>query len=248
MTVHLVGAGPGDVELLTLRAARLIGEADAVVHDRLVGAEILSLIPASAEVYDVGKTPGRPGSTQEDINDLLVCLGRRLGSVVRLKGGDPFVFGRGGEEQTACRDVGIDVTVVPGISSAIAAPASAGVSVTGRGVSSGVCIVSAHQDPASCEIDWAALAASGLTITVLMGARRARAVATALLSGGRPASEPVAVVTDASRPGEAQWFGTLGELGLEPVPSPSVIVIGPAAVRPPAHAGVNSESLLAAGG
>ena len=170
MTVHLVGAGPGDPELLTLRAARLLASADAVVHDRLIGPEILSLVSPSAERYDVGKSPGRPGPSQEEINDLLVCIGRRLSTVIRLKGGDPFMFGRGIEEQRACLTAGIDVSVVPGISSATAAPSGAGISVTERGVSSGVCIVTAHQDPASSAIDWGALAASGLTITVLMGA------------------------------------------------------------------------------
>lgn len=229
MTVHLVGAGPGDVDLLTLGAARLLATADAVIFDRLVGPDILALVAPSAERYDVGKAPDRPSPSQAEINDLLVCVGRRLDTVVRLKGGDPFMFGRGVEEQRACREAGIEVAVVPGISSAIAAPSGAGISITERGVSSGVCIVTAHQDPASADIDWGALAASGLTITVLMGARRARSVAQALLAGGRPADEPVAVITNASRRDETRWHGTLAELGVEPVPSPSVLVIGKAA-------------------
>lgn len=233
MTVHLVGAGPGDVELLTLRAARLLAEADAVVFDRLVGPDILGLVAPAAERYDVGKVPGGLGPSQSEINDLLVSVGQRLECVVRLKGGDPFVFGRGVEEQRACHEAGVEVRVVPGISSALAAPGGAGISVTERGVSSGVCIVTAHQDPGSSEIDWAALAASGLTVTVLMGARRARLVAEAMLAGGRPASEPVAVIHNASRRDEAHWRGTLAELGIAPVPSPSVIVIGPAAAEIP---------------
>ena len=226
MTVHLVGAGPGDVELLTLKAARLLANADAVVYDRLVGPDVLDLIGPSAERYNVGKTPGRPGPSQGEINDLLCLLGCRLGSVVRLKGGDPFMFGRGIEEQRACLGAGIDVSVVPGISSSIAAPAAAGVSITERGVASGVCIVTAHQDPGSDRIDWNSLAKSGLTITVLMGATRARDVARALLLGGRPPETPVVVVTNASRPEETRWFGTLATLGLQPVRSPSVLVIG----------------------
>lgn len=229
MTVHLVGAGPGDIELLTMKAARLLATADAVVFDRLVGPEILALIPHSAGRYEVGKSPGEPGPTQDHINDLLVCLGRRLETVVRLKGGDPFIFGRGIEERRACVDAGVDVQVVPGISSSMAAPAVAGISVTERGVSSGVCIVTAHQDPSSDEIDWHSLAACGLTITVLMGARRARQVAEALIAGGRSIDEPVAVITNASRADESRWHGTLATLGLETVPSPSVIVIGPVA-------------------
>lgn len=231
MTVHLVGAGPGDVELLTLKAARLLAGADAVVFDRLVGPDILDLIAPSAERYDVGKAPSVPGPSQEEINDLLCSLGRRLDTVVRLKGGDPYLFGRGIEEQRACLDAGVAVAVVPGISSAIAAPASAGISITERGVSSGVCVVTAHQDPASDSIDWDALASSGLTITVLMGAKRARRVADALVRGGRSPSTPVAVITNATRPDEARWFGTLATLGVDPVPSPSVLVIGDVAAQ-----------------
>ncbi len=231
MTVHLVGAGPGDVELLTLKAARLLATADAVVFDRLVGPDVLELIGPSVERYDVGKSPGRPGPTQAEINELLCALGRRLDTVVRLKGGDPFMFGRGIEEQRACVASGLEVAIVPGISSSLAAPAVAGVSATERGVASGVCIVTAHQDRTSDQIDWPCLARSGLTITVLMGARRARAVAEALISGGRPPGTPVVVVTNATRPNESRWFGTLSTLGLEPVPSPSVLVIGDVAAR-----------------
>ncbi len=233
MTVHLVGAGPGDVELLTLKAARLLSSAGAVVFDRLVGPGVLDLIGPSAERYNVGKAPGQPGPSQDEINDLLCSLGRRLGSVVRLKGGDPFMFGRGIEEQRACLAAGVDVSVVPGISSSIAAPAAAGVSITERGVASGVCIVTAHQDPRSDRIDWTALAQSGLTITVLMGAKRARRVAEALISGGRSPDTPVVVVTNATRPDETQSFGTLSTLGLKPVPSPSVLVIGDVAATAP---------------
>lgn len=226
MTVHLVGAGPGDVGLLTLKAAGLLANADAVVFDRLVGPDVLELIRPSAERYNVGKSPGRPGPSQDEINDLLCSLGHRLDVVVRLKGGDPFMFGRGIEEQRACHAAGVDVSIVPGISSSIAAPAAAGVSITERGVSSGVCIVTAHQDPGSDLVDWEALARSGLTITVLMGARRARQVAEALVLGGRSPDTPVAVVTNASRRNERRWFGTLSTLGIEAVPSPSVLVIG----------------------
>lgn len=231
MTVHLVGAGPGDIELLTLKAARLLAEADAVVFDRLVGPDILGLAAPSAERYDVGKAPGSPGPSQMQINDLLCSLGQRLDNVVRLKGGDPFMFGRGIEEQRACEAAGVRVAVVPGISSSIAAPASAGISITERGVSSGACIVTAHQDPGSDAIDWSALAQSGLTITVLMGAKRARLVADALIAGGRSAETSVAVITNATRPDEQKWFGTLATLGVKPVPSPSVLVIGDVAAE-----------------
>jgi uroporphyrin-III C-methyltransferase len=229
MTVHLVGAGPGDPELLTLRAARLLGEADAVVYDRLVDPRILDLVAPSAERYDVGKTPGRPSPTQEDISELLVVLGRRLEVVVRLKGGDPFVFGRGGEEADRCLAAGLLVSVVPGVSSAVAGPAAAGIAVTRRSFASGVCIVSAHQDPDSPPVDWSALARSGLTLVVLMGARRAAVVRDALLDGGLAADTPVAVITRATLPNQEEWHGTLAALGRQPVPSPSVVVIGLAA-------------------
>ncbi|MGH1490768.1 MAG: uroporphyrinogen-III C-methyltransferase [Acidimicrobiales bacterium] len=226
MTVHLVGAGPGDAELLTLRAARLLSTADAVVFDRLIGDEILDLVTPSAERYPVGKQPGRPSPPQESINDLLVDLGHRLETVVRVKGGDPYLFGRGIEERRALENAGLAVDVVPGISSALAAPTSAGVSVTERGVSSGVCIVTAHQDDESKPIDWAALASSGLTIVVLMGARRAALIRDLLIAGGLSSMTPTAVVTDATRLSQATWRGPLHRLGQTPVASPSVLVIG----------------------
>ena len=232
MTVHLVGAGPGDPDLLTLRAARLLGQADAVVHDRLVGPGILDLVPAWSERHDVGKGPGERGPSQADINALLVSLGRRLDCVVRLKGGDPFVFGRGAEEAVACAAAGLAVSVVPGVTSAVAGPAAAGVAVTRRGMASGFCVVTAHQDPDSAPVDWHTLAHSGLTLVVLMGARRARAVRDRLLAGGMSPSTPVSVVTDATTPDQRSWQGRLADLGTATVPSPSVIVIGETAAHP----------------
>jgi uroporphyrin-III C-methyltransferase len=232
VTVHLVGAGPGDPDLLTLRAARLLGRADAVVHDRLVGAGVLELVPPWAERHDVGKCPGERGPSQAEIDALLVSLGRRLDCVVRLKGGDPFVFGRGAEEAVACAAAGVEVSVVPGVSSAVAGPAAGGLAVTRRGMASGVCIVTAHQDPDSAPVDWQALARSGLTLVVLMGAGRARAVRDRLLAGGMSPSTPVAVVTDATTPDQRMWQGRLSELGVAAVPSPSVIVVGETAAHP----------------
>lgn len=233
MTVHLVGVGPGSADLMTVRAARLLGRATAVVYDRLVGDDVLDFVSPTAERYPVGKTPGRPGPTQDDINELLIQLGRRHDSVVRVKGGDPFVFGRGIEEARAVMAAGLAVEVVPGVTSALAAPMTAGISVTGRGVSSGACIVTAHQDPDSTPIDWDAVARSGLTISVLMGARRAAEVRDQLLAGGLAPTTPVAVITDAHRAGQRSWSGTLERLGSHPVAAPSVLVIGDAAH--PAH-------------
>ena len=226
MTVHLIGAGPGDAELLTLKAARLLAAAEAVVYDRLIGDDILAFASPLAERYDVGKTPGEKGPSQDDINALLVILGRRLDVVVRVKGGDPLVFGRGVEEAAACQRAGIPVEVVPGVSSAVAGPAAAGISVTERGQSSGVCVITAEQDPLSAPIDWPALAGSGLTLVILMGARRASLLRDRLIVGGCSPKVPTAVVTNASRPDQRVWRGPLAELGASPVASPSVLVIG----------------------
>ncbi len=226
MTVHLVGAGPGDPDLLTLRAVELLRRADCVVHDRLVDERVLDLAAPWAETIDVGKRGGRPSWHQDDITSLLIRRGRRLASVVRLKGGDPFVFGRGGEEALALRAAAIEVEVVPGVSSAIAAPAIAGIPVTHRGLASGVSIVTAHQDPDSEPLDWDALARSGTTLVILMGARRARDVAERLIEAGLPGATPVAVVTDASGQGEEIRRLDLARLGREPVASPSTIVVG----------------------
>jgi uroporphyrin-III C-methyltransferase len=227
MTVHLVGAGPGDPELLTLKAVRLLEEADVVVYDRLVDERVLALAAPWARFVDVGKVPGAPADSQQRINERLVALGRRFGQVVRLKGGDPFVFGRGGEEAEALRAAGIAVDVVPGVSSAIAAPAMAGIPVTLRGVSSGFTVVTAHQDPSTDDrLDWGALARLGTTLVVLMGASRAGAVADRLIAGGMPADTPVAVVTSATLPDQHVTRTELGALPTTPVASPSVIVIG----------------------
>ncbi len=189
-----------------------------------------------AELIDVGKTPGSARNSQSYINGVLIDRGRRFDTVVRLKGGDPFVFGRGGEEAEALRAVGIDVAVVPGISSSIAAPAAAGIPVTMRGVSSGVTIVTAHQDPSSgtegeAALDWDALARAGTTLVVLMGAARARSLGQRLITGGMAPDTPVAIITSATCADECVERLTLAELGLKPVRNPSTIVIGAVAAR-----------------
>ncbi len=223
MTVFLVGAGPGSADLLTLRALRTLEHAEVVVHDRLIGAEILALVPPAAEVYDVGKTPGGPDN-QDAINELLVRTGRTGRTVVRLKGGDPFVFGRGGEELAVLANAGIDWEVVPGITSAFAAPLAAGIPVTHRGSSCGVVVVSAR----GCERDpeLARLAAAGLTIVILMGVARRAAIAAELIEGGLDPATPVAVVERASTPEERVQRATVGELSAMTVAAPAVIVIG----------------------
>lgn len=229
MTVFIVGVGPGDAELMTLKAARLLRDADAVVHDRLIGTEVLDYVSPLAERHDVGKTPGRPSPSQAEINALLVDLGRRLDTVVRVKGGDPFVFGRGIEEIRACAEAGVATEVVPGVTSALAGPLAAGISITERGLSSGVVIVTAHQDPGSDPLDWGAIADVGLTIVVLMGARRCAEIRDGLILHGMSPAMPAAVVTSATHPDQHVWRGPLAELGREPIAAPSVMVIGPVA-------------------
>ena len=232
MTVHLVGAGPGDPDLLTMRAVSLLAQADVIVHDRLVDDRIFAFAAPWGELIDVGKTPGSRRNSQDEINAILVDRGRRFDTVVRLKGGDPFVFGRGGEEAEALRAAGIDVAVVPGISSAIAGPATAGIPVTMRGIASGVSIVTAHQDPSNeRHLDWTALARAGTTLVILMGAARARSISERLIAGGLRSDTPVAIVTSATCPDQRVTRLTLTTLGIAPVDNPSVIVVGEVAAH-----------------
>lgn len=227
MTVHLVGAGPGDPDLLTLRALRLLEAADVVVHDRLVDPRILDLAAPWAERIDVGKRPGGPTDAQDRIHAVLLDAARRHDVVVRLKGGDPFVFGRGGEEAEALRAAGIAVEVVPGITSAIAGPAAAGIPVTMRGHASGFTVVTGHEDPAaSRHLDWDALARLGTTLVVLMGASRAGAIADRLLGAGMAPDTPVAAVQSATTEAQRTLRTTLAELDDHPVDAPAVLVIG----------------------
>lgn len=245
MTVYLVGAGPGDPGLCTRRAAELLAGADVVVYDRLAPAELLELAPEQAERIDVGKAPGRAPLDQDAINALLVERGRRGEAVVRLKGGDPFVFGRGGEEAEALQAAGIPFEVVPGVTSAIAAPAYAGVPVTHRGLATHVTIVTGHEDPTkeASGVDWRALARAGGTLVVLMGAARAGAIASELIAGGLAPDTPVVVVRNGTCADQHTDRTTLAGLGTLPVASPAAIVIGAVAAldlvwfeRRPLHA------------
>lgn len=230
MTVHLVGAGPGDPDLLTVRAVRLLRQADVVVYDRLVDPAVLDLAPPWAERIDVGKTPGAPSPSQDEINAVLVDRGRRFEHVVRIKGGDPFVFGRGGEEVAALRAAGVDTEVVPGVTSAVAAPAAAGIPVTLRGVSSGFTVVTAHQDPASDRwLDWDALARAGTTLVILMGAARTAQIADRLRAGGMADDTAVAVISSASTPDQRIDRTDLSGLRGLRAASPATIVVGPVA-------------------
>lgn len=226
MKVHLVGAGPGDPDLLTLRAARLIGTADVIVYDALVDPSVLDLAPEGVELIDVGKRPGRQ-VPQEMINALLIHLGSQGGTVVRLKGGDPFVFGRGGEEAMALAQAGIPFEVVPGLTSAVAAPAAAGVPVTHRGVSIGFTVVTGHRERGgSTTIDWEALARVGTTIVILMGVAERDEIARRLIGGGLPGSTPVVAIRNGTRADQEVVRTTLALLGEAEVTSPATIVIG----------------------
>jgi uroporphyrin-III C-methyltransferase len=227
VTVFLVGAGPGAADLLTVRGARLLASADVVVHDRLVERSVLDLIRPDAELIDVGKEPGRVTS-QSMINDLLVSLGRRYETVVRLKGGDPFVFGRGGEEMIALRDAGVASEVVPGVTSAFAGPLGAGIPVTHRGLSRGVTVITGHLESHD-DGYFRRLANPDLTLVVLMGVSARASIAAQLIDGGLSRETPVAVIESAYTPRESVTRALLRDLGVLDVSSPAIIVIGPCA-------------------
>jgi uroporphyrin-III C-methyltransferase len=206
----------------------VLARADVVVYDRLSVASLLDLAPASAERIGVGKAPGT-GPTQDEINDLLVQQGRQHpdGTVVRLKGGDPFVFARGGEEAAALKAAGIAFEVVPGITSAIAVPAYAGIPVTMRHVALSFTVVTGHEDPASGEtVDWPAIARVGGTIVVLMGAARIATIAEGLLAGGLAPDTPAASIHWGTRAEQEVLRATLGTIAAHELPAPSTIVIG----------------------
>jgi len=227
--VSLVGAGPGDPELLTLKAARRLAVADLVLYDALVAPEVLALAQRARRFF-VGKRAGRPSMKQETISALMVRAARRGDRVVRLKGGDPFVFGRGGEEALALADAGIPFEVVPGVSSAIAGPALSGIPVTHRGISSAFTVV-AGQPAESCRRVLSALAPGGHTVVVLMGLASRAEVAALLLARGWRSATPAAVILGASTPAAATWTGTLAELGIADLPetdpdAPGLLVIG----------------------
>jgi uroporphyrinogen III methyltransferase/synthase len=227
VTVYLVGAGPGDPGLLTVRGAEVLSRADVVVYDRLSVGSLLDLAPAGAERISVGKARGEATVPQHEINELLVQRGRAGQAVVRLKGGDPFVFARGGEEAAALLAAGVPFEVVPGITSAVAVPAYAGVPVTHRGLSTSFTVVTGHEDPwAAKDTDWDAVARVGGTIVVLMGVATRGAIAARLMEGGLAKDTPVAAVRWGTRPEQRSVRTTLGGLGATALDPPATIVIG----------------------
>jgi uroporphyrin-III C-methyltransferase len=247
--VWLVGAGPGDPELLTLKAARVLAAADVVVHDRLVSQDILDFAPASARRLYVGKRKSSHSLPQGDVNDLLVALAREGLTVVRLKGGDPFLFGRGGEELLACRAAGVECEVIPGISAAVAASASVGAPLTHRGMAQAVTFVTGHAQigadgaAQAPDLDWAALAKANHTVAVYMGLSTAPMIAARLMAAGRAGSTPVVVVENASRAEERRVLTTLAGLpdAVRALDGPAMLIIGEVAalaqISPPAQRG-----------
>jgi uroporphyrinogen III methyltransferase/synthase len=231
MTAYLVGAGPGDPGLLTARALDLIARADVILHDRLIPAEALDGARADAEIVDVGKVGGGEQVPQEETTRLLVEHARTGRTVVRLKGGDPFVFGRGGEEAQALRAAGCDFEVVPGVTAGVAAAAYAGIPVTQRGAASAVAFVTGHEDPAKPEtaIDWAALAAFPGTLVFYMGVRQLPQIAEQLVAHGRDAGEPAAIVERGTLPDQRVLRTTLAALGDQDASAPAITVVGPVA-------------------
>jgi uroporphyrin-III C-methyltransferase len=223
--VALVGAGPGDPELLTVRAARRLAEADVVVYDALVGDGVLALARPGAELIDVGKRPGQ-GVAQDLINVLLVRLAAGGKRVVRLKGGDPFVFGRGGEEAHALAHAGVQCEIVPGVSSAVSAPAAAGVPVTYRGLAASFTVVTGHRQHGETPVNWRALAQVGGTVVVLMGVAQRGQIADELMAGGLAGDTPVAAIHRATTGAQSVQRCRLDALAGAAVRSPATLVIG----------------------
>ena len=231
-TVALVGAGPGDPELITVKGRRLLGAADVVVADRLAPGLLLDELRPEVELIDASKIPYGPARTQEEINRLLVSHAQAGRFVVRLKGGDPFVFGRGGEELLACAEAGVPVVVVPGVTSAVAAPAAAGIPVTHRGVAHEFVVVSGHIPPDHPDslVDWPALAQLRGSLVILMGLRNLASIVAALLTAGRVGNTPVAVVQEGTTAVQRSLVSTLDAVVADTVAAgirpPAVVVVG----------------------
>jgi uroporphyrin-III C-methyltransferase/precorrin-2 dehydrogenase/sirohydrochlorin ferrochelatase len=232
-SVTLVGGGPGDPDLITVRGRRLLAAADVVIVDRLAPRELLDELPEQVEIIDCGKSAHRHNLTQDQINELLIARAQAGKRVVRLKGGDPFVFGRGGEEFLACVAAGVPVSVVPGISSALAAPAAVGIPLTHRGVAADFTVVSGHLDPGRPPedgLDWDFLANGPATLVLLMAMDRLDKITNELISRGRPPQTPAAAIQNATLPSQRVVRATLADLAeivaSQGMSAPAVIVIG----------------------
>lgn len=244
--VHIVGAGPGDPELLTLKALRALQDADVIIHDRLVPDAILNRARRDARRLYVGKTRGDHSVPQDQIEQMMVEEARAGRRVVRLKGGDPFVFGRGGEELEAMRRAGVAVFVVPGITAALGCAASAGIPLTHRDHAQSVTFVTAQEKPGGAAPDWSKLAGRGQTLAVYMGAGRAAETAASLIAAGRAPSTPVAIVENGSRPDERVINGTLDDLGglvaRSNLTGPALLFVGECAAFSAAELDVRAEA------
>jgi uroporphyrinogen III methyltransferase/synthase len=235
--VYLVGAGPGDPGLITARALELIASADLILHDRLIPDEVLQGARTDAKLIYVGKRPGEPTIEQDEIERMMVEAAKAGRVVVRLKGGDPFVFGRGGEEGEALFAAGVQFEIVPGVTAGVAAPAYAGIPVTHRADASAVAFVTGHEDPdkGKSALDWDALAAFPGTLVVYMGVKRLSEIVAALIAGGRDHNQPAAVIERGTMPGQRTVDATLGDIAeaaeREGFGAPAVIVVGPVAAR-----------------
>ncbi len=231
-TVYLVGAGPGDPDLITRKGARLLRQADVVVYDRLIPFELLEEARSDAELINAGKQPTRHRLAQADINALLIERALRGKDVVRLKGGDPFIFGRGGEEALACREFGIPFEVVPGVSSAFAVPAYAGIPLTQRGISSAFTVIAGYEDPAKSVsgINYEAVANIGGAIVILMGVKNLPAITQQLIAQGLDANTPAAVIEWGATAHQRSYTGSVEQIAAiarrKGILPPAITVIG----------------------
>jgi uroporphyrin-III C-methyltransferase len=225
--VFLVGAGPGDPELLTLRAARLLDQADIVLHDALVTSEILAMISPTAKIIDIGKRCGRKLLTQAEINSLLISCAATAEVVVRLKGGDPCILGRAGEEIEALADAGIAFEIVPGVTSAIAGAAAAGISLTDRRFASSVVFTTAHRGDGTDAVEWDKLVSSNSTLAVYMPGSDYRRLSRQLREAGVEPRTPCMVISAVGRPDQQMLWTDIGRLaGRDPLPSPALVIVG----------------------
>jgi uroporphyrin-III C-methyltransferase len=243
--VWLVGAGPGDPELLTLKALKALQGADVIVHDGLVSDEILDLAPTSARKISVAKRKSRHSYSQGEINRMLVAFALEGLKVVRLKGGDPFIFGRGGEELEACREAGVACHVIPGVTAALAAGASAGAPLTHRGSAQAVTFVTGHAAKGGePDLDWDGLARANHTVVIYMGLSMATPIAARLMAAGRAGSTPALIVENASRADERRVVTTLAGLAVaaSALDGPAILIVGEAMAL--AQAGGAAEALL----
>jgi uroporphyrin-III C-methyltransferase len=225
-TVYLIGAGPGDPELLTLKAARLLGRANVVLHDALVSREVLALISPAAELIDVGKRAGRKLLTQDEINSLLLSYAQTREIVVRLKGGDPSVFGRAGEEIESLRKAGIPYEIVPGITAALGAAAAAGISLTDRRVASQILLTTFSRGTDGSVMDWGCVTSTTTLVLYMPGADYTE-VSQRLLDGGLPADLPCVIVSNATNSSEEIRWSSVGRLASDKkLPAPALLIVG----------------------